>query len=153
MITVSDSCHAGLREDVSGPAVAARLAALGFSAVARETVPDEREKISAALRDAAAGVQLVVTTGGTGIAARDTTPEATREVCYKMLDGVSEVMRRVGAEQNSLAPLSRAVCGICGNALVLNLPGAPAGAVASLNAVAHLLPHALELLAGNTEHR
>jgi molybdopterin adenylyltransferase len=153
VITVSDSCAAGIREDVSGPAVAQRLTELGFSGVTRAMVPDERAKISAALRDAAERAQLVVTTGGTGIAMRDVTPEATRDVCSQLIDGVSEVMRSEGLKQTPLAALSRALCGVCGDALVLNLPGAPAGALASFNAVAHLLPHALELLAGKTGHR
>jgi len=153
VITVSDSCHAGKREDMSGPAVAARLVELGFELLARTVVPDELDGLRDALRDAASRVELVVTTGGTGIAARDISPEATREVCSKLLDGVSELMRREGMKQTPLAALSRALCGVCGDALVLNLPGAPAGAVASFNAVAHLLPHALELLAGKTGHR
>lgn len=153
VFTVSDRCHAGTREDVSGPAVAARLITLGFDVVARAVLPDELDPLRDALRHAAGRVPLVVTTGGTGITVRDITPEATRAVCDKLLDGVSEIMRGTGAKQNPLAPLSRAVCGVCGNALILNLPGSPAGAVASLDAVAYLLPHALELLEGKTEHR
>lgn len=132
--------------------MAARLTELGFAVVARRTVSDEQAQVIAALRDAAQHAQLVVTTGGTGISTRDLTPEATREVCEKLLDGVSELMRSEGAKQNPLAPLSRGLCGVCGAALALNLPGNPIGAVASLNAVAHLLPHALELLAGRSEH-
>ncbi len=152
VITVSDSCFAGRKTDVSGPAVAARLAELGYDVQNARVVADERAEISAALRDASIAARLIVTTGGTGIAARDVTPEATRDVCEKLLDGVSERMRAEGSRQNPLAPLSRAVCGTLGRSLVLNLPGSPAGAVASLDVVADLLPHALDLLAGRTAH-
>ncbi len=150
--TVSDSCHAGKRQDVSGPAVAARLAALGFQVVARSVVPDDLDQLIDSLRSSASQVRLVVTTGGTGIAPRDITPEATRAVCDSMIDGIPELMRASGAVNVPTAPLSRALCGCCGEALILNLPGNPAGAIESLNSVAHLLPHALDLLAGDTGH-
>jgi molybdenum cofactor synthesis domain-containing protein len=94
----------------------------------------------------------VVTTGGTGIAVRDVTPEATQSVCDRLLPGISERIRIVGAEKTKFAALSRALCGTRGETLILNLPGSPAGAVESLEAVIDLLPHALELLAGNTKH-
>jgi len=93
-----------------------------------------------------------VTTGGTGIAERDITPEATRAVCSRLLDGVPERMRAQGAKKTPFAALSRAVCGICGKSLILNLPGSPKGAVESLEAVMDLLPHAIDLLRGKTEH-
>jgi molybdenum cofactor synthesis domain-containing protein len=95
----------------------------------------------------------VVTTGGTGIAPRDVTPEATRAVCDRLLDGVAERMRSEGAKKTQFAVLSRGVCGVRGTSLVLNLPGSPAGAVESLEAVIELLPHAIGLLCGHTEHR
>ena len=96
--------------------------------------------------------RLVVTTGGTGISARDVTPEATRSVCGRMLDGVSERMRREGEKKTLFAVLSRGLCGVCGTSVVLNLPGSPTGAVESLQAVIDVLPHAIQILAGKTEH-
>ena len=95
---------------------------------------------------------MMVTTGGTGISARDVTPEATRTVCGRMLDGVSERMRREGEKKTPFAALSRGVCGVCGSSVVLNLPGSPTGAVESLEAVIDVLPHAIQILAGKTEH-
>jgi molybdopterin adenylyltransferase len=157
VITVSDSCSRGEREDLSGPAVARELEAHGFDVRARFSVPDERKAIEDALRSSAKQARLVVTTGGTGIAARDVTPEATRAVCDRLLDGVAELMRTAGREETLLAALSRGVCGTFvdsagDTALVLNVPGSPAGAVTSLRAVLPILGHALNLLAGKTEH-
>lgn len=152
VITVSDGCSRGLREDLSGPAVARALESGGFEAVLRVTVPDERKAIEDALRHAAAMVRLVVTTGGTGIALRDVTPEATRAVCDRLLEGVAELMRAEGRHETPLAVLSRAVCGTLATAVILNVPGSPAGAVSSLQAALPVLPHALELLEGKTEH-
>jgi molybdenum cofactor synthesis domain-containing protein len=115
-------------------------------------VGDEQSAIQEAISELASRAQLVVTTGGTGIAERDVTPEATRAVCSRLVEGVAERMRAVGAQSTSLAALSRGVCGICGRALVLNLPGSPQAATESLGAVLELLPHALDLLAGRTSH-
>jgi molybdopterin adenylyltransferase len=152
VITVSDSCHAGSRVDLSGPAVAEHLRAAGFTVLGSEIVPDDQPQIQQALLRHATGNILVVTTGGTGIAARDITPEATRAVCERLIEGIPEYMRADGLRQSPMAPLSRAVCGSRGAALLLNLPGSPAGAVASLAAVLPLLCHALDLLAGHTAH-
>lgn len=152
MITVSDSCAQGLREDVSGPAVARELEAQGFDVVRQVTVADEVRLIEDALRHAAGEARLVVTTGGTGVAARDVTPEATRAVCDRILEGVAELMRSEGRRQTALASLSRGLCGTRGTSLILNVPGSPAGAVSSLRAALPVLPHALELLGGETEH-
>jgi molybdenum cofactor synthesis domain-containing protein len=153
VLTVSDSAARGARADLSGPAVAAALRQRGFSVVASEIVPDEQPAIQNAIVGLAGRVRLVATTGGTGIAVRDVTPEATRAVCSRLLEGVAERMRSEGAKHTPLAALSRGVCGILGKSLVLNLPGSPKGAVESLEAVIDLLPHALELLAGNTQHK
>lgn len=153
VLTVSDSCASGRREDVSGPAVARRLEAAGFVVAEIAVVPDEGEQISAALTRAAEQARLVVTTGGTGIGVRDVTPEATRAVCGRLVEGVAERMRSEGSRETPLAALSRGVCGTRGSTLILNLPGSPRGAVQSLEAVLELLPHALALLAGDTEHK
>ncbi len=152
VVTVSDSCSRGGREDRSGPAVAQLLEKLKFSVTAREIVPDDKIQIQNLLIRLAREVRFIVTTGGTGIAARDVTPEATLAVCDRVLDGVSERMRSEGAKKTPFAALSRGVCGVRGKALILNLPGSPAGAVDSLQSVAELIPHALELLSGKTEH-
>ncbi len=152
IVTVSDSCARGEREDLSGPAVAQVLQKLSFQIAVREVVSDDSIQIQNLLIRLAREVQFVVTTGGTGIAARDVTPEATRAVCDRLLDGVAERMRSEGSKKTPFAVLSRGVCGVRGKALILNLPGSPAGAVESLQAVAELIPHAAQLLSGKTAH-
>ena len=152
VLTVSDSCARGERNDASGPAVARALQDHQFAIVETRVVADDYGAIQKAIVDLARKARLVVTTGGTGISARDVTPEATRSVCGRMLDGVSERMRREGEKKTPFALLSRGACGVCGTSLVLNLPGSPAGAVESLQAVIEILPHAIQILAGKTEH-
>jgi molybdopterin adenylyltransferase len=152
VITVSDSCAQGLRDDLSGPAVAKALQSCGFEIIAMLTVPDERKAIEDALRKTAALARLVVTTGGTGISARDVTPEATLSVCDRVLLGLAELMRAEGRRNTPLAALSRGVCATLGTSIVLNVPGRPAAAASSLLTALPVLPHALDLLAGNTEH-
>ena len=146
VLTVSDSCARGEREDLSGPAVCALLAESGFAVAGSGLVADEQPAIEDALRRAASEGGLVVTTGGTGLTVRDVTPEATRAVCSRLLDGLSEQMRAEGLRETPFAVLSRGVCGLAGSALVLNLPGSPRGAVTSLRAVLPVLPHALRLV-------
>ena len=153
VLTVSDSCSRGEKKDASGPAVAEALERNGFQIVMRSVVPDERDVIQKKLIEMCASAQLVITTGGTGIAPRDITPEATRAVCERLVEGIAEHMRVDGMRKTRFAALSRGVCGVRGTSLILNLPGSPAGAVDSLQSVADLLPHALELIAGNTEHK
>lgn len=153
VITVSDSCSRGEREDRSGPAVAQLLESLKVPVTIREVVPDDKIQIQNLIIRLAREVRLIATTGGTGIAARDVTPEATMAVCDRMIPGFAEKMRSEGAKKTPLAALSRGVCGIRGTTLILNLPGSPTGAVESLQAVADLIPHSLDLLVGKTEHK
>jgi molybdopterin adenylyltransferase len=152
VLTVSDSCSRGEKADLSGPAVVQALTRRKFQVVLRSVVPDESSAIQEKLIELCRSARLVVTTGGTGIAPRDVTPEATTAVCDRMVEGIAEQMRLQGMRKTRYAALSRAVCGVRGTSLILNLPGSPAGAVESLEAVMDLLPHALELLAGLTEH-
>lgn len=153
VVTVSDRCARGEQEDVSGPTVAGLLGEAGAEVGTLRVVPDDVEQIAAILRAGqAAGVELVVTTGGTGLAARDVTPEATRAVCERLVDGLAERMRAVSFEKTPMAVLGRGVCGVAGKTLVLNLPGSPDGARTSLGAVLDVLPHAVDLLAGRTAH-
>jgi molybdenum cofactor synthesis domain-containing protein len=152
VLTVSDSSSRGERQDLSGPAVAEALSRRSFQVLAQETVPDEQAAISEAIVNLAGKARLVVTTGGTGIARRDVTPEATRSVCDRLIEGVAERMRLEGSSKTPFAALSRGLCGVKGQSIILNVPGSPKGAVESLEAVIELLPHALELLSGNTSH-
>jgi molybdenum cofactor synthesis domain-containing protein len=152
VLTISDRCFEGRQIDLSGPAAVRLLEAAGVGLVTAEVLPDELDLIVAALRRHAGSVPLIVTTGGTGLAARDVTPEATRLVCERLIDGLAERMRAEGLRQTPFAPLSRAVCGTVGSTLIVNLPGSPAGAEGSLGAILSLLPHALDLLAGQTSH-
>jgi molybdopterin adenylyltransferase len=152
VLTISDSSSRGERPDLSGPALVESLKKHNFEIVATEIVPDDRTHIENALLQLLEKAKLVVSTGGTGIAERDVTPEATRAVCERMLEGVAERMRLEGSKKTPYAALSRGLCGVRGNSLILNVPGSPKGAVESLEAVIDILPHALQLLSGNTKH-
>jgi molybdenum cofactor synthesis domain-containing protein len=152
VMTISDSSFRGERADASGPAVRSALETKGFIVIGTEIVPDERTAIENALIEWCERAPLVVTTGGTGLAERDVTPEATHSVCDRMVPGIAERMRMEGAKSTPRAALSRAVCGTRGSSLILNLPGSPRGAVEALATVIDLLPHAIDLLRGKTAH-
>ncbi len=152
VLTISDSSFRGERADASGPAVRGALEAKGFAVIGAETVPDEGTAIENSLIEWCERAALVVTTGGTGLAARDVTPEATHSVSDRMVPGIAELMRVEGAKRTPFAALSRGVCGTRGSSLILNLPGSPRGAVEALSTVIDLLPHALDLLSGKTAH-
>jgi len=152
VLTVSDSCWRGEKADLSGPAVARALERHRFQVVAQAIVPDEVAAIQEKLIALCHSARLVVTTGGTGIAPRDLTPEATRAISDRLIEGIAEHMRSEGKRKTPFAALSRAVCGSRGTSLILNLPGSPTAAVESFESVAGLLPHVVDLLAGRTEH-
>lgn len=153
VVTASDRCFSGTQVDRSGPAVRTALEAAGAQVLAAILSPDDLPVLTGHLRSlVTARVALIVTTGGTGMTARDNTPEATMAVCDRLIPGLAEVLRREGAHETPFAALSRAVCGTSGSTLILNLPGSPGGAVSGLRTLLPLLPHALDLLAGHTEH-
>ena len=154
VVTVSDSVSRGERQDRSGPGLAERCRALGWQVISCEAVSDDRdvlEKRLTALADSAS-VDLLLTTGGTGIGPRDTTPEATANVCQKILPGLGELMREKGRQKNSRAALSRAVAGVRKGALIVNLPGSKRGAEESLATILPLLKHGMEVAAGGQRH-
>ncbi len=154
VLTISDSVVAGTREDLSGPEIQKQCEKLGWSVVQSATVPDEVEAIAQRLEGwvEEEAASLILTTGGTGIALRDVTPEATRRVIEREIPGLGELMRMRGLEQTKFAPLSRAVVGSRKRTLIVNLPGSPKGALFSLKTIEELTPHLLDLLHGNTEH-
>ena len=152
ILTVSDSASHGARADVSGPALASLLMQNCYHVVETAVVADEQPEIQDALVRLSGKARLVVSTGGTGLSARDVTPEATRAICDRMVEGLADIMRLEGIKKTPYAVLSRAVCGTRGTTLIVNVPGSPRGAVESLSTIIELLPHALNLLRGQTEH-
>jgi molybdopterin adenylyltransferase len=154
VLTISDSAAGGRRTDRSGPAVRDRLEQLGWRVATMDVLPDEVVGISERLRALADGgaVSAIFTTGGTGVALRDVTPEATRAVLDREIPGLGELMRARGLRATPMAVLSRAVAGTRGKVLIVNLPGSPKSAVESLDAIVEVVPHVLDLLRGHTEH-
>ena len=154
VLTISDRCSAGTQTDLSGPAIVQLLqqAGIGIEDISTAILPDEVGEIAHALRHHSADASLIVTTGGTGLAPRDVTPEATLMVCDRTIEGLSERMRAEGLKQTPTAILSRSVCGAIGSTLIINVPGSVRGAESSLNAVLQVLPHAIDLLANRTSH-
>ena len=148
VITVSDRVSRGEAEDSSGPAVAELLRLMGLDVEPVQVVPDEPDDLEAAIRGAAARAPLVVTSGGTGISPRDHTPEVTAGLADYLVPGMAEEMRRAGREKTPMAVMSRGVVAVVGRSLVINLPGSRAGATESLEALAEVIPHALDQLAG-----
>jgi len=153
VVTSSDGVASGNREDGSGDAVTAQLTGAGFGVVVRAVTFDDRDAIAATLRELCddGGLALIAITGGTGFGPRDVTPEATRDVIDREAPGLAEAMRASGRAATPMADLSRGVCGVRGDTLIIDLPGSPRGATESLAAILELLPHALDLLAGDTQ--
>jgi molybdopterin adenylyltransferase len=152
VVTVSDGVAAGTRDDGSGRALVAALSQEGFEVVRHDVVPDERERITEVLEELAAIAAVIVTTGGTGLGPRDVTPEATRATIDREAPGLAEAMRAAGRASTPFAALSREVVGARGSTLIVNLPGSEKGATESLSAIMTVLPHALDLLGGDTAH-
>ena len=155
IITVSDACSRGEREDASGAALAQLLADLGATIVERKILSDDLEPLAQTLRELAdrSDVNLIITTGGTGLGPRDNTPEATQSVIEREAPGIAEAIRAESLKVTPMAMISRGVCGVRSGTLIINLPGSPKAVRESFAVIAPVLSHALDLLAGNTTHR
>ena len=154
VITASDACAHGEREDVSGAALVQLLTGIGAEIVATEILSDDLDPLVQALKDFAErdDINLIITTGGTGLGPRDNTPEATQRVIEREVPGIAEAIRVESLKATPMAMLSRAVCGVRSGTLIVNLPGSPKAVEESFAVIAPVLPHALDLLAGQTTH-
>ena len=155
VITVSDACARGEREDASGEALVELLEGIGATVVEREIMSDDLDPLAQRLSEfaARADVNLILTTGGTGLGPRDNTPEATRRVIEREAQGLSEAMRSETLKQTPMAMISRGVSGVCSGTLIINLPGSPKAVRESFAVIKPVLSHAIDLLAGRTEHK
>jgi molybdenum cofactor biosynthesis protein B len=152
VITVSDRVHGGVYEDKSGPAAQEKLQSLGYEIAGVEVLPDEAEQITSTLIGWSDRAELIVTSGGTGCAPRDVTPEATMRAIERLVPGIAEKIRLAGSEHEPRSWLSRGVVGLRRACLIVNLPGNPKGVRESLDAVGELLVHAIKLAAGDDVH-
>jgi molybdopterin adenylyltransferase len=150
ILTVSDSCSQGEREDISGQTIKNMLQKDGFEICRKKIVADDHEKIVNELKHFSdkADIDIVFTTGGTGLGPRDVTPEATASVCERIIPGLGEIMRAEGLKKTKNAILSRGIAGICSRTLVINLPGSPRGVKESLEIILDVLPHAVDMMHG-----
>ena len=150
ILTVSDTCSQGNRQDVSGQTIAEMLTKDKFEICEKRIVPDDLQAIADELRRFSdeAGVDVVLTTGGTGLGPRDVTPEATASVCQRMIPGLGEIMRAEGLKKTPNAILSRGTAGVCGKTLIINLPGSPKAVTESLEIILDVLPHAVKMMLG-----
>lgn len=155
VITVSDACARGEREDLSGAALVDLLTKLGATVVDRKVVSDDLDPLAEMLSQSAArnDVNLIVTTGGTGLGPRDNTPEATRRVIEREVPGISEAMRAETLKQTPMAMISRGVSGICSETLIINLPGSPKAVRETFEVIKPVLSHAIDLISGRTAHK
>lgn len=154
ILTISDSAVAGTRADLSGPKLQERVRELGWTVTGAALLADERGQIAGKLRELVDGGEnsVVLTTGGTGVALRDVTPEATRDAIEREIPGLGELMRAESRRFTPNAALSRAIAGTRGRTLIVNLPGSPKGAVECLDIISKLIPHVVDLIEGRTEH-
>ncbi len=155
VITASDACARGEREDTSGAALVELLSELGAHIVQTKILSDDLEPLVQSLREFASreDVNLIITTGGTGLGPRDNTPEATQRVIEREAPGIAEAIRAESLKVTPMAMISRGVCGVCSGTLIVNLPGSPKAVRESFSVIAPVLPHALDLLAGKTAHQ
>ena len=155
VITVSDACSRGEREDTSGAALTQLLTKLGATIVERRILSDDLDPLAQTLKEFAdrSDVNLIVTTGGTGLGPRDNTPEATQRVIEREAPGIAEAIRAESLKATRMAMLSRGICGVRSGTLIINLPGSPKAVKETFSVIAPVLSHALDLLAGHTAHR